>query len=224
MNRHAARTLAALVFALWVSASAKAEQFAASMAETKLDTGTPTNTARGHLAVADSKVRLEVPDFPDGFFLSDSASGVAYFIRPREHVFMEARQSSRLAQILIPVDSQSACEQWQKPAPAAAVEATASVWRCRRVGDEVIQDRVTVRYALTATDGRAFEVWVDRALKFPVRVDADIGVVIEVTDIREGPQPDVAFEIPADFRKFDPQGLIDRIKQSDVWVDDPPAK
>ena len=30
------------------------------------------------------------------------------------------------------------------------------------------------------------------------------------------------FEIPPGFRKFDPQTLIKRIKQSDVWVDAPP--
>jgi hypothetical protein len=30
------------------------------------------------------------------------------------------------------------------------------------------------------------------------------------------------FEVPSGLRKFDPEALIKRIKQSDVWVDTPP--
>ena len=41
-------------------------------------------------------------------------------------------------------------------------------------------------------------------------------------NIVEGPQSASLFEIPAGYRKFDPQALIEIIKQSDVWVDEPP--
>ena len=36
--------------------------------------------------------------------------------------------------------------------------------------------------------------------------------------VRLEPQPAQLFEIPPGFRKFDPQLVIERIKQSDVWV------
>jgi hypothetical protein len=52
-----------------------------------------------------------------------------------------------------------------------------------------------------------------------VRFQVEDGTTISLTNIQEAPQPESLFEIPAAFRKFDPQQLIDRIKQSDVWVE-----
>jgi hypothetical protein len=48
------------------------------------------------------------------------------------------------------------------------------------------------------------------------------GTTISAENIREEPQPAPLFEIPSGLRKFDPEALIKRIKQSDVWVDAPP--
>lgn len=36
--------------------------------------------------------------------------------------------------------------------------------------------------------------------------------------LRQGAQPDAAFEIPAAYRHFDPLALIERIRHSDVRV------
>jgi hypothetical protein len=48
------------------------------------------------------------------------------------------------------------------------------------------------------------------------------GTVIVADHIRSESQPPPSFDIPAGMRKFDPQALIRRIQQSDVWVA-PPA-
>jgi hypothetical protein len=48
------------------------------------------------------------------------------------------------------------------------------------------------------------------------------GTSITARDIHEKPQPSHLFEIPSGLRKFDPEALIRRIRQSDVWVDTPP--
>ncbi len=56
-------------------------------------------------ASSDDKVRIETPELADGFFLVDGAKPAAYFVRPAARVFMDARQSSRLTQIFVPVDS-----------------------------------------------------------------------------------------------------------------------
>jgi hypothetical protein len=42
--------------------------------------------------------------------------------------------------------------------------------------------------------------------------------VITAENVRDEPQPAQLFEIASGFRKFDPQALIQQIKQSDVWV------
>jgi hypothetical protein len=36
-------------------------------------------------------------------------------------------------------------------------------------------------------------------------------------------QPASSFELPASYRKFNPEALIEQIKQSDVWVSRPGA-
>jgi hypothetical protein len=61
--------------------------------------------------------------------------------------------------------------------------------------------------------------WVDASLNFVTRAEDVGGETVEVTNIHEGPQPAALFDVPAGYRKFDPQQLIDRIKHSDVWVE-----
>ena len=63
--------------------------------------------------------------------------------------------------------------------------------------------------------------WIDPQLEISAQVPVEDGTTIDLDSIREAPQPAELFEIPADFRKFDPQQLIERIKQSDVWVEPP---
>ena len=45
------------------------------------------------------------------------------------------------------------------------------------------------------------------------------GTAVDLKNIQEQPQPASLFEIPPGYRKFDPKALLERIKQSDVWVD-----
>jgi hypothetical protein len=45
--------------------------------------------------------------------------------------------------------------------------------------------------------------------------------VAELKNVQEGPQAAGLFEMPPNYAKFDPQRLIERIKQSDVWVEPP---
>jgi hypothetical protein len=61
--------------------------------------------------------------------------------------------------------------------------------------------------------------WIDPALRFPVKIVRGDGSAIELQRIESGPQPDSLFEVPAGYRRFDPERLIERIKQSDVWVE-----
>src|SRR5215469_4310878 len=86
----------------FASHSAVGQEFSAALITTNAEserTATP-----GRVLVAGDKVRLELPGFPDGHFLLDPAAAVAYFVKPKRRVFMEARQSSPLAPILVVVD------------------------------------------------------------------------------------------------------------------------
>jgi hypothetical protein len=210
---------ACLVFA---AGAAAAQEFSATVATTS-ETGEAAATP-GRVLVTDGKVHLELPDFPDGHFLFDPSAHIAYFVRPARRVFMEARQSSPLAPILVVVDPDNPCPRWQTVALITGLGGEAQFWQCRRLEAARIGAHDTVRYQAIAPDARSYDVWIDQTLHFPIRVRATVGAVVDITDIVEAPQPPSAFEIPAGFTKFDPQGLIDRIKQSDVWVEQPQSR
>ncbi|MDE2469688.1 MAG: hypothetical protein KGL35_13370 [Bradyrhizobium sp.] len=63
--------------------------------------------------------------------------------------------------------------------------------------------------------------WIDASRKFPLRIQTEDGSIISAENIQDQPQSPQLFELPSGLRKFDPQALIQRIKQSDVWVEAP---
>jgi hypothetical protein len=202
--------------------TADAQEFSAAVTAASEDG--KAAAAPGRVLVAGGKVRLELPDFSDGYFLVDPVAGYAYFVRPKRRVYMEERQSSALAPILVVVDPDAPCRQWQTVALITGLGGKAQSWRCRRLETARIGARDTVRYQAIAPDARSYDIWIDQALRFPIRIRAAVGVMVEITDIVEAPQPPEAFEIPAGSSKFDPEGLINRIKQSDVWVEQPQSR
>jgi hypothetical protein len=201
-------------------ASAQAQQFSADLVTTHVD-GTATAPA-GKLHVFDDKVRIETPDFADGFFLIDGPNRTAYFARPTERIFMDARQSSRLTQLFVPVDPNDPCRQWQTMANLAGGGDSGNRWRCERIGDEIVDGRHAVVYRAISSPGQDIVGSIDPELRFPLRIKMEDGVAITVENVQERPQSARLFVIPTNFHKFDPQVLLQRIKQSDVWVNQPP--
>ncbi|WP_249155368.1 hypothetical protein [Bradyrhizobium japonicum] len=199
--------------------SAEAQQFSADLVAKKDE----TTTALGRLRVSDGKVRLEAASLPDGFFLIDMAGPAAYFVRPGARVFMDAKQSSPLTQMLVPVDPDDPCWQWLAMARLSAPTDLAT-WRCQHDHEETVAGRMMDVYRVAAPSGSTFLGWVDRERRFPVQIKTEDGTTITADHIRDEPQPAQTFEIPAGMRKFDPQALIRRIQQSDVWVAQPDSE
>ena len=79
--------------------------------------------------------------------------------------------------------------------------------------------RRTVKYRGISPREDRYLIRIDPGIDFVVKLEAVDGSTVEVVNIQEEPQPAQLFEIPAGYLKFDPQKLIDRIKQSDVWVE-----
>src|ERR1700735_2705084 len=73
------------------------------------------------LYVANRRVRIETPEASAGFFLMDGAAGTAFFVRPAQQLFMDAKQSTRLTQLFVPVDPNDPCRQWRTAATIAGV-------------------------------------------------------------------------------------------------------
>ncbi|WP_407147101.1 hypothetical protein [Bradyrhizobium sp. ORS 86] len=208
--------IAAFGVALVASAvAAQAQQFSADIVVQRGAVSSPA----GRLNVLGSKIRIETPEFADGFFLVDAAKPVAWFVRPVARIYMEARQSSQFTRLLVPVDPDDPCRQWQSMARLAGLE-EGGEWRCERTGEDVIQGRNTTMVRAAPVAGPALLGWIDRERRFPLRIKSEDGTVISVENIRDEPQSAASFELPPRARKFSPEALIEQIKQSDVWVAD----
>jgi hypothetical protein len=176
--------------------------------------------ASGRLYAANGKVRIETADASAGFFLIDGATATALFVRPQQRVFMDARQSTLLTRIFLPVDPSNPCAQWQTAAKASGVPSAAGEWHCERTEPSSVKfaGATAVEYTVTAPDHAATQGWVAMDLNFPVKWRAVDGATLTLEHVRaEAQRPDL-FALPPDYRKLDPQVLIDRIKHSDVWA------
>jgi len=174
--------------------------------------------AAAKLYVSNHTVRIETPEAAAGFLLIDADAGTAYFVRPAQRIFMDAKQSSLLTQIFVPVDVKDPCRRWQAAAGNAGVPDAGGEWRCERIDDEFVGDRRAALYHV-ASAGSESRRWIDSDLEFPVKLLAADGTTIALEHIRIEAQPASLFDLPPGFRKLDPRALIERIKHSDAWVD-----
>jgi hypothetical protein len=199
-----------------LSHPAHAQQFSADLVHTDAAGGASRIEAK--LYVADRKVRIETPALPDSFLLVDGAVPSAYLVRPAQRMFIDARQSSRLTRLFVPLDPADPCPQWQAIAKVAAI--TANDEHCDAQGRESMDGRDAVRFSITSARGRSTG-WIDPQLKFPVKIETEDGAVLALRNIAEAPQPAEKFEIPAYFKKIDPGQIIEQLKRTDIWVEPP---
>jgi hypothetical protein len=199
---------------------ARAQEFSAGLVMTRDDNNDTNKVPAGRIWVRETSVRIETPDLSNAFFLVNVAQPSAYFVRPAMHTFMDARQSSLLTRLFVPVDPSAPCRQWQAMAELAGIAGQGD-WRCERSGEETIDGRSTVVFRASFGSGRALVGWIDPLRQFPLRIRTEEGAVISLETIRDEAQPASLFELPPNLRKFSPEALVERIKQSDVWVSEP---
>src|ERR1700740_1423897 len=90
------------------SIAVQAQQFSADIVMRREAASMPA----GRLHVLDGKGRIETPELTGGFFLVDATKPSAYFVRPAARIYMDARRSSELTRLLVPVDPDEPCRQW----------------------------------------------------------------------------------------------------------------
>jgi hypothetical protein len=221
--RYLAFALSAVMAALAPSPRGNAQEFSANIVTTNPRGETASKPSAVY--VMNGKVRFETPDLPTGFFLVSDDPDTAYFVRPTARVFMDAGGSSRLPQLVVPLDPGDPCRRWQAMAKAVGLidpnTQEGVQWRCTRIGNETIDGRDAIHYRAVAPQDLQRAAWIDARLRFPLKIVAEDGTTFELKNIVEERQTASQFEIPADFRKFDPRQLIERIKHSDVWVQPP---
>jgi hypothetical protein len=212
------RTAAVLHLALFCCAGAQAQvapqSFSADIVS--LDADGARRGAAAKLRVANHKARIDMVGASDGFFLSDADAGTAVFVRTAQRLYVDARQSTPLTRIFVPLDPSDPCRQW-RAAAATAGGPGGGEWHCElvertRSQHEILEYRVT-------SDRQSSYGWVDRTMGFPVKWQAADGKMFVLENILPQAQPESLFSIPSDYRKLDPQALLERIKHSDVWAE-----
>src|ERR1700691_2279209 len=199
--------------------SPPAAEFSADIVSRDAD-GVSVGTG-ARLYVANRMVRIETPEASAGFFLIDGAAGTAFFVRSTQQVFMDAKQSTRLTQILVPVDPNDPCRQWQAAAKNAGVPSAGGDWRCGRGDTAIVDGRPSIEYGVVSPDRQWSRGWIDSDLQFPIKLLAADGTTIALGQIRVEARPASLFAKPPGYRKAEPQALIERIRHSDVWVETP---
>jgi hypothetical protein len=175
----------------------------------------------GKLYAAGNAIRIETPDLPGNYFLVDLAARTSYFVQPAQRIFMDARLSSPLALVFLPLDPDNPCPVWQAQAERAVARPSDTPWRCERAGAEIIGGRRTTEFRVVPQQRHLHAAWIDPELRMPVRMQAAFGMA-GLVNIKSGAPPAELFEVPPGFHRFDPLQLIERIKHSDVWVEPPP--
>jgi hypothetical protein len=75
--------------------SARASEFSADFVSR--DAAGLAIGAAAKLHVSNHKVRIETPEAAAGFLLIDADAGAAYFVRPAQRVFMDAKRRRRVS-------------------------------------------------------------------------------------------------------------------------------
>lgn len=145
---------------LFGGVAAQAQQFSADLVITRRDGA--ASVPAGRLRVLDDKVRLEAPNFAGGFFLIDGAAPAAYFVRPAAGIFMDARESSWLTRMFVPVDPANPCRQWQAMARLAGITEQGD-WRLRADGRGDYRDTKHDTLPRHSTLRRSV-AWLDRCI------------------------------------------------------------
>jgi hypothetical protein len=168
----------------------------------------------GSIYVSNSRVRIETLAAPSGYFLIGAAAAV--YVRPSQRIFMDAKQSTVLTQVFVPVNPDDPCAAWRVAAISAGGPSRA--WECQLVEVNAAVDLGKREFRVILAGRNLSRRWVDSALHFPVKFfDAD-GTTITLEHVRIEAQPHDLFTLPPGYRNLDPNALIERIKHSDVWA------
>lgn len=167
-------------------------------------------TSQAKIYFAKDKIRIEPtkkdPRNGGGSVIMNMSAQTATVIMDQQHMYMEmpaqtANQRSGYS-FFRTGDVENACSDWLQMAQNKG-------GTCHKVGSEAVNGRSTVKYEGTNSKGEPGTVWVDPKLRFPVKWQGKNGSG-ELHNIQEGAQPASLFEVPADYKKFDMGGMMQR--------------
>jgi hypothetical protein len=156
------------------------------------------------------KMRFDSHDSDDprggGSVIFDLSKQTWVVVMEKQQMYMEmpesAMESRGMFKFFETGDVENACADWLKLTNNKG-------GTCKKDGSETVNGRDTVKYEGTNDKGEASTVWLDSKLRFPVKWQGkDNGGELE--NIKEGSQPASLFEIPAGYKKFDMNNMMQK--------------
>jgi hypothetical protein len=177
-----------------------AQDFSADMVRLK-----PANGIKTKVYAHDYKMRFEAANQQrSSVAIIDLGSRTTLMIIPDNKSYVKTERVNASIPFFHITDVENACPAWEKslekPGP------------CSKVGDETVNDRATVKYKGTGTDGDSGYAWVDRNLKTVIKWEGDRGAA-ELQNIQEGPQAAALFQVPDGYEMFDLAAAQDAARQ-----------
>lgn len=167
-----------------------AQDFSADMVRLK-----PANALKTKIYAHDYKMRFEVTNQArSSVAIVDLGSRTTLMIIPDNKSYVKTTHLNASLPFFHITDVENACPEWEKSVDAPGT--------CKKVGDETLSNRATVKYKGTATDGDTGYAWIDRNLKTVIKWEGERGAA-ELQNIQEGPQAGALFQVPDGYQLFD---------------------
>ncbi len=159
-------------------------------ADVLMKTEAGTKPVEAKLNASGDKMRVEATESEQrSVMIFDQKKSQAWLLVPEHKVVMEVPQDV-VGNDLSGLRRENPCDGQDE-------------FTCKRAGSEQVAGRKANKWV--ATDGSGQQVatfWVDQALAYPLKVERD-DFVMELKNVKVGPQPQNLFEIPKDYRQMD---------------------
>ena len=200
----------ALIAILPASRVALAQEFSAEQVG-RDNTG---HTFRSKVYMGHGKVRIEPLEAPPpGSGAPDKPPMVLLDLNAGTSVVLDTDRKTYIEQPPAVARSSIASFKTADNTPCARNPNSTGTGTCKKVGSEIVNGRPAEKWELSATMADQtikVHVWLDAKWYFVVKQES-AGIMGELENIKEGPQPASLFEIPPDYHKMTMQ---DRFKKN----------
>ena len=195
MNQRFSRLVTVSVLLVFAASLALAQMPNPFSADMKM-TGGRQGVMTGKMYFGTGSFRMEMnAGGHESIMITTYAKKVMYMIMPQQKMYMEFRTD----QMQGPGGHQR--ESWKAydASNPCASEAGAT---CKKVGTEVVNERLCDKWEITDAKSNMRTVWIDQKSHIPIKTVAK-DTTWELLNIKEGPQAASLFELPAGYQKMD---------------------
>jgi hypothetical protein len=178
---------------LLLAVPAFSQEFSADLVRQK-----PQNVAGTKVSVSGDKVRFDVAgqQKTPSYAIINVAQRTSTMVLPdsKSYVVSPAAHLPSSIPLFHIDDPENACKAWEK--------AMQNPGSCKKIGDDTLNGRATVKYTGAMENGDTGTAWIDSKLRFAIKWEGE-KTVAELQNIKEGPQESSLFDVPTDYQKMD---------------------